>query len=128
MIVVIGFSAEACIDAMYAAQWNKPGLAQRPGLIILEYDKINSGVIAYAPWNNTTPIQEKLKFYSPEAAEIEKGLYVRAELFQLFRPSHVIWNYWHNKYVPANNPVMIACKMLEFSAMTAGTGCLYATI
>lgn len=70
-IVLMGFSAGACLAAMSATQWNTPGLVERLGLTA-EDIRPNAGVIAYAPWDNTNTIQKNPEFYNPDAAKIAK--------------------------------------------------------
>lgn len=70
-IILMGFSAGACLAAMSATQWNTPGLAERLGLL-REDIRPNAGVIAYAPWDNSNTIQKDPEFYNPEVAKIAK--------------------------------------------------------
>lgn len=65
-IILMGFSAGACLATMSATQWNAPDLAERLG-VTPEDIKLNVGVFAYAPWDNT--IQKDPEFYNPEAAK-----------------------------------------------------------
>lgn len=114
-IVVMGFSAGACLAAMSATQWNTPGLAQRLG-VPFEGVKPNAAVIAYAPWDNTNTIQKDPKYYNPDCAKIAKDCTPELDFINYTGPRMPPLFIWHNRYdkfVPAINPVMISAKMLE---------------
>lgn len=114
-IVLMGFSAGACLAAMSATQWNTPGLAERLGLTPDDI-KPNAGVIAYAPWDNTNTIQRDPKYYNPECAKIAKDCTPELDFINYAGPHMPPLFLWHNRYdklVPAVNPIMIAGKMLE---------------
>lgn len=114
-IVLMGFSAGACLAAMSATQWNTPGLAARLG-VPDEGIKPNAAVIAYAPWDNTNTIQKDPKYYNPECAKIAKDCTPELDFINYtgaHMPPLFIWHNRYDKYVPAINPVMIAAKMLE---------------
>ena len=81
-IILMGFSAGACLAAMSATQWNTPGLAERPGSAPGGYQP-NAGVIAYAPWDNSNTIQKDPEFYNPEAAKIAKDCTPELDFNQL---------------------------------------------
>ena len=114
-IVLMGFSAGACLAAMSATQWNTPGLAQRLG-VPFEGVKPNAAVIAYAPWDNTNTIQKDPKYYNPDCAKIAKDCTPELDFINYTGPHMPPLFIWHNRYdkfVPAINPVMISAKMLE---------------
>ena len=114
-IVLMGFSAGACLAAMSATQWNTPGLAERLG-VPFEGVKPHAAVIAYAPWDNTNTIQKNPKYYNPDCAKIAKDCTPELDFINYTGPHMPPLFIWHNrydKYVPAINPVMIAAKMLE---------------
>lgn len=114
-IVLMGFSAGACLAAMSATQWNTPGLASRLG-VPEDGIKPNAAVIAYAPWDNTNTIQKDPKFYNPECAKIAKDCTPELDFINYTGPHMPPLFIWHNrydKYVPASNPVMIAAKLYE---------------
>lgn len=114
-IVLMGFSAGACLAAMSATQWNTPGLAERLD-VSPEAIKPNAAVIAYAPWDNTNTIQNDPKYYNPDCAKIAKDCTPELDFINYAGPHMPPLFLWHNrydKYVPATNPVMIAAKMLE---------------
>ena len=116
-VILMGFSAGACLAAMSATQWNTPGLAERLGLSA-EDIKPNAAVIAYAPWDNTNTIQKDPEFYNPEAAKIAKDCTPELDFIHYAGPHMPPLFLWHNRYdkfVPAINPVMIAAKMLELN-------------
>ncbi len=114
-IVLMGFSAGACLAAMSATQWNTPGLAERLG-VPFEGVKPNAAVIAYASWDNTNTIQKNPKYYNPDCAKIAKDCTPELDFIN-YTGSHMpplfIWHNRYDKFVPAINPVMIAAKMLE---------------
>lgn len=114
-IVLMGFSAGACLAAMSATQWNTPGLAERLG-VPFEGIKPNAAVIAYAPWDNTNTIQKDPKYYNPDCAKIAKDCTPELDFINYTGPHMPPLFIWHNRYdkfVPAINPVMIAAKMVE---------------
>lgn len=114
-IVLMGFSAGACLAAMSATQWNTSGLADRLG-VPKEGIKPNAAVIAYAPWDNTNTIQKNPKYYNPECAKIAKDCTPELDFINYTGPHMPPLFIWHNrydKYVPAINPVMIAAKLYE---------------
>lgn len=115
-VILMGFSAGACLAAMSATQWNTPGLSERLGLSA-EDIKPNAAVIAYAPWDNTNTIQKDPEFYNPEAAKIAKDCTPELDFIHYAGPHMPPLFLWHNrydKYVPAINPIMIAGKMIEY--------------
>ena len=116
VVILMGFSAGACLAAMSATQWNTPGLAERLGLAP-EDIRPDAGVIAYAPWDNTNTIQKNPKFYNPDAAKIAKNCTPELDFINYAGPHMPPLFIWHNRYdryVPAINPVMIAEKMIEY--------------
>lgn len=116
-IVLMGFSAGACLAAMSATQWNTPGLAKRLG-VSEEGIKPNAAVIAYGAWDNTNTIQHNPAFYNPDAAKIAKDCTPELDFINYTGPHMPPLFIWHNLYercVPAVNSVMIAAKMLELN-------------
>ena len=114
-VVLMGFSAGACLCAMSATQWNTPGLAQRLG-VPEEGIKPNGAVICYGAWDNTNTIQHDPRYYNPEAARIAKDCTPELDFINYAGPQMPPLFIWHNRYdkfVPAVNPVMIAARMLE---------------
>ena len=114
-IVLMGFSAGACIAGMSATQWNTPGLAERLG-VPAEGIKPNACVIGYGCWDNTNTIQKNPAFYNPHAAKIAKDCTPELDLINYAGPHMPPLFIWHNRYdqyVPAVNPLMIAGKMLD---------------
>ncbi len=114
-IVVMGFSAGACLAAMSATQWNTPGLAERLG-VPPEGIKPNAAVIGYGCWDNTNTIQKDPKFYNPGAAKIAKDCTPELDFINYTGPHMPPLFIWHNRYdqyVNAVNPIMIAGKCLE---------------
>lgn len=114
-IVLMGFSAGACLAAMSATQWNTPGLAEHMGA---EQEEIrpNAAVIAYAPWDNTNTIQHNPPFFNPDCAKIALDCTPELDFINYagkHMPPLFIWHNRFDRFVPAINPVMIAAKMLE---------------
>lgn len=114
-IVLMGFSAGACLAAMSATQWNTPGLAERLG-VAPEKIKPDAAVICYGAWDNSNTIQKDAKYYNPSAAKIAKDCTPELDFINYTGPHMPPLFIWHNrydKYVPAVNPLMIAGKMLD---------------
>ena len=114
-IVLMGFSAGACIAAMSATQWNTPGMAERLG-VPEKGIRPDAAVICYGAWDNTNTIQKDPKYYNPDAAKIAKECTPELDMIHYTGPHMPPLFIWHNrydKYVPAVNPLMIAAKMLE---------------
>ncbi len=114
-IVLMGFSAGACMAALSATQWNTPGLCERLG-VSFEDIKPNAAVIAYAPWDNTNTIQRDPEFFNPNAAAIAKDCTPELDFINYagtHMPPMFIWHNRYDKFVPAINPVMIAAKLYE---------------
>lgn len=114
-IVLMGFSAGACLAAMSATQWNTPGLSQRlqapeEGL------RPNAAVIAYAPWDNTNTIQRDPRYFNPQCPKVVRDCTPELDFIHYAGPHMPPLFLWHNRYdrfVPAVNPLMIAGRMLE---------------
>lgn len=114
-IVLMGFSAGACLAAMSATQWNTPGLAERLHTMP-EQIRPDAAVIAYGAWDNTNTIQKNPAFYNPDAAAIAKNCTPELDFINYAGPHMPPLFLWHNRYdqyVPAVNPIMIAGRMLE---------------
>ena len=114
-VVVMGFSAGACLAAMSATQWNTPGIAEKIGAPE-EGIRPDAAVIAYAPWDNTNTIQKDPEFYNPDCAAIALDCTPQLDFINYTGPHMPPLFIWHNrfdKYVPAVNPVMIAGRMIE---------------
>lgn len=115
-IVLMGFSAGACLCAMSATQWNTPGLAERLG-VPAESIRPDAAVISYGAWDNTNTIQKDPKYYNPNAAKIAQDCTPELDFINYVGPHVPPLFLWHNRYdkfVPAVNPVMLAGKMLEY--------------
>lgn len=114
-IMMMGFSAGACLAAMSATQWNTPGLAERLGAPA-EGIKPNAAVIGYGCWHNTNTIQNDPKFYNPDAAKIAKDCTPELDFINYTGPHMPPLFIWHNRYdryVSAVNPLMIAGRCME---------------
>lgn len=85
-IVVMGFSAGACLAAMSATQWNTPGLAERLGLTPEDIQP-NAGSSPTPP--GTTPTSfKRTGVLQPRCGENRQGLHPGAGLHPLRRPPH----------------------------------------
>lgn len=114
-VVVMGFSAGACLAAMSATQWNTPGLAERLGAPA-EGIRPDAAVVGYAPWDNRT-IQNDPKYYNPECAKIAKDCTPELDFINYtgtHMPPMFIWNNRFDKYVPPINQARIAEKLIEY--------------
>ena len=114
-IILMGFSAGACLAAMSATQWITPGLAEKLGAPE-EGIKPNAAVIAYGPWDNTNTIQHDPEFYNPDAAKIAKDCTPELDFINYVGrhvPPLFIWHTLYDKFVPTTNPLMIAGKLYE---------------
>lgn len=114
-IVLMGFSAGACLAAMSATQWNKEGLAEKLG-VDKDKTKPNAVVISYGAWDNTNTIQKDPKYFNPKAAKIAKDCTPELDFINYVGehvPPMFIWHTRNDKYVPVINPLMIGAKLLE---------------
>ena len=114
-IVLMGFSAGACLAAMSATQWNTEGLAERLGAEKEEI-KPNAAVIGYAPWDNRT-IQNDPVYYNPECAKIAKDCTPELNFIEYVGehvPPLFIWNNRFDQYVPPINQPMVAEKLIKY--------------
>ena len=114
-IILMGFSAGACLAGMSATQWNTEGLAERLGLKP-EDIRPDAAVIGYGAWDNSNTIQHDPVFYNPDAAKIAQDCIPQLDLINYVGrhvPPLFIWHNRYDKYVPASNPLMIAARMYE---------------
>lgn len=115
-IVLMGFSAGACVSAISATQWNNPDIALKLEVSSEEL-KPNAAVIGYGAWDNTNTIQKNPQFYNPEAANIARNCTPELDVINYVGqhvPPLFIWHNLYDQYVPAINPILIASKMLEY--------------
>lgn len=114
-IILMGFSAGACLAGMSATQWNAPEVAQALHVDSMML-KPDACVIGYGAWDNANTIQHDPQFFNPNAAKIAQECTPQLDLINYVGkhvPPMFIWHNFHDKYVPASNPLMIASAMYE---------------
>lgn len=115
-VIVMGFSAGACLGAMSATQWNTSGLAERLNTAA-EKIRPDAVVMGYGAWDNSNTIQKDPKYYNPKCAKIAKDCTPQLDFINYMgehMPPMFIWHNRYDRYVPACNPVMAAAKLLEY--------------
>lgn len=115
-VVLMGFSAGACLAGISATQWNTPGLAASVGASSSDDVRPDACVIGYGCWDNTRTIQNDPVYYNPRAARIAKECTPELDMINYAGPHMPPLFIWHNrndKYVSVRNPLMIAERMTE---------------
>jgi len=116
-IVVMGFSAGACVAAMSATQWNTPGLVARLG-VPRDGIKPNAAVIAYgASLLSTIFDNEDDDLIVPPPGKITADRTPEVDVVNYVGPHTAPMFFWHNrfdKYVPVINPILMAEAMIKY--------------
>ena len=114
-IVLMGFSAGACVAAMSATQWNTPGLAER---INAPKDSIkpNAAVISYGCSRLSTIFDNKddENLIIPPPGKITRDRTPEADVVNYIGPHTPPIFFWHNRYdqyVPVINPILMGEAM-----------------
>lgn len=114
-VILMGFSAGACLAGMCATQWNAPEISAALE-VNAEEIRPDAAVIAYGCWDNSGTIWDDPAFRNPGASNFPKSCPPQLDLIN-YVGDHVcplfIWHNQNDKYVPVRNCLMITEKMCE---------------
>lgn len=116
-IALMGFSAGSGVAGMSATQWDMEGLYESVGAPDAESVRPNAAVIGYGAADNTNTILDNPEATNPgiwgkivtdRTPELDFVNYIDADTSPMF-----IWHTIGDRYVPLENPLMLASAMQE---------------